>query len=141
MNNAATLSGKLEEIAILERQCLELLENLKGDLMNAIGDIRIPGVTANSNAPFTATVSFRNLSARSWNPATYIPKEQARRVAEYIGKANTLDSICTKIELLLTNGYVGDKDKVYLHECVLEAIRDSEIGRYVMARKCNGEME
>ena len=136
-----TFSSRVDELAVLERHCHELVEKLKDDLRNASGDVRIPGVTSNSNAPFTATVSFRNLSARSWNPATYIPKEQARRVVEYIGKANTLDSICTKIELLLTNGYVGDKDRVYLHECVLEAIRDSEIGRYVMARKCNGEME
>ena len=122
-----TFSSRLDELAVLERQCHELVEKLKDDLRNAIGDARIPGVTANSNAPFTATVSFRNLSAKSWNPVTYIPKEQARRVAEYIGKANTLDSICTKIELLLTNGYVGDKDRVYLHECILDAIRDSEI--------------
>ena len=133
---------KLEELVVLEKRYHELVEKLKDDLKNAIGEIKLPGVVVNDKAPFTAIVSFKNLSIKSWSPATYIPEEQARKVIEYLDRANTLDSICKKIELLLVNGYVGDiGDRVYLHEGTLDMIRNSEIGRFVMARISDGEKE
>lgn len=141
MNCATTLSAKLEELAILEKQCRELVEKLKGDLMNAIAEIKLPGVTVNDKAPFTVVVSFKSLNSKSWSPATYISKEQARKVIEYLDKANTLDSICKKIELLLTNGYIGDHDRTYLHAYTLDMIRNSEIGRFVTARMSEDKKE
>ena len=141
MKDATTLSEKLEELAILERQCRELVEKLKDDLMNAIAEIKLPGVTVNDKVPFTAIVSLKKLNSKLWSPVTYIPKEQARKVIEYLDRANTLDSICKKVELLLINGYVGDNDKAYLHECTLDMIRNSEIGKFVTARMVKDKKE
>ena len=133
--------AKLEELVVLERRYHKLVEKLKDDLKNAIGEIKLPGVEVNDKAPFTAIVSFKNLITKSWSPVTYIPKEQARKVIEYLDGANTLDSICKKVELLLVNGYIGVSDRVYLHEYTVDVIRNSEIGRFVMAKINGGEKE
>jgi chaperonin cofactor prefoldin len=130
------LSKKMDELARLERQFREMVNDLKADLMKAVKNVVIPGVDVHEERGCTfAVVSPSAFNWNCWSPHYYIPKEQAKAVISELENVTTVDGICKKVGAMLLTGYVGERsgDRIYLNDYTIRAIKNSDIGVYVMA--------
>ena len=135
-SKSSELSNKMDELVRLERQFREMVNNLKVDLMEDVKNVVIPGVDVHEEGNCTfAVVSSSAFNGNCWSPHYYIPKEQAKAVIFELENVTTVDGICKKIGAMLLAGYVGKRsgDRIYLNDYTISAIKNSDIGMYVMA--------
>ena len=135
-STSAQISNKMAEIARLERQFRDMVNNLKYELIKDVQNVQLPGITVSESPTSTfAVVRRSDFSRQSWSPRYYLPQEQAKAVVSALENCTTVDDICKKIGKMFMKGYIGDRtdDRIYLNNFTLDAIRNSDIGIYVMA--------
>ena len=133
---------------------------LRDKLIADVCDLPLKGKYINdgkNGGPVIAIVNFSDLKG-NWSPDYHLPPAQAKAIKDYLlptpkfGKArdekqkdksregisldvsrNTAKGICAAVRKMLSNGFViVDNNKITLNDRTLKAIRESELGKYVV---------
>ena len=133
---------------------------LRDKLIADVWDLPLNGRYINdgkNGGPVIAIVKFSDLKG-NWSPDYHLPPAQAQAIKDYLlptpkfGKArdekqkdkspkgvsldvsrNTAKGICAAVRKMLSNGFViVDNNKITLNDRTLKAVRESELGKYVI---------
>lgn len=119
----------------ISKQIDRMADDLRSKLCETVSKLPINGKYLNdgkNGGPVIAIIKFSELRD-NWSPGYHLPPEQAKAVCEYMSKYPTADGICSAVRNMLDKGYVVvGTDKTFLNERTMNAIRESEIGQYVM---------
>jgi len=110
---------------------------LRDKLIEGVCDLPLNGHYINDGkdgGPVIAIIKFSELQrTKNWCPHFHLPPEQAKAIKEKYGHLETARGICSATREMLAKGYVVNGDtKTYLNDRTLKAIRESELGKYVI---------
>lgn len=124
-----------EEAMDISKRIDRMADDLRSKLCETLSKLPIKGKYLNdgkNGGPIIAIVKYSELRD-NWSPEYHLPPAQARAICKYISKYQTADGICSAVRDMLDNGYViVEGDKTFLNERTMDAIRESEIGQYVI---------
>lgn len=113
---------------------------LRDKLIADICDLPLNGEYINdgkNGGPVIALVKFSELQkTHNWCPHYHLPPEQARAIKRNLGALTTAHGICAAVRKMLIDGFVKHgEEKTFFNDRTMDAIRKSELGKYVIASK------
>lgn len=128
----------------IDAMAIALRDKLCNDIMNQPLEGEYIKTGKESGCVF-AIIKYSTLQKHKiWAPDYYIPEAQAKAVSKYLKNKNCAVSICKAIKGLLQKKYIWTTDiysdyngsnRIILNENTVKAIRESELGQYVLQGK------
>ena len=131
----------------LQSMCNEMQQMIVEDVRNTPFPGTMLGDGTNGQ-PLCGVIRFSQLKAAgNWQPSYYFPQLQAAAIGHKLASCKSASAICNAVAAMLRDKKVrcsgGSADKlanypignetVYLNDVTLDALRKSELGRYVAA--------
>lgn len=129
--------GNIEELIDLTRQTKILLQRIQSEALRDVRSQKIPDVTE-----ITDTICVVKLSTvladknRTLDPNFYSIEAQIKVIRNKLQRTRSFAEMCAAVEAMIDSASVTiNKEKTVLHPVIVEAIKTSEIGAYILERK------
>ena len=123
---------QMEVVKGIDAEAVRLRDKLLAD----ISDLPLNGEYINDGkdgGPVIAIIKFSSLND-NWSPEYLLPAAQAWAIKRKLADLKTAHGICAAVRKMLEDGFVlNSSDKTYLNAKTIEAVRGSELGKYVIA--------
>ena len=105
------LMKNLQDIIEQEKAVAEMIQQLKQDIVETVGDTSIPGVKRIS--PIVAIVKFSQIQNSVWNAEYYIAEAQAKYIEQALANTTTASTFIKKLSEIIEKKQVRINGNIY----------------------------